>query len=118
MAWVKLPEDEKLFVLDRDNEYWVVLVLTGDDVKGEDIYQVEARAELATDPKISFIGETGLFFRLNNPVVRVFFNKASIPEVLKPGHVLYLFVDVTLYDGRKFSVLQPPQRLRCVKAEI
>jgi hypothetical protein len=55
-----------------------------------------------------------LFTKLANTVIKVMFPASRIPSDLKAGTVLYMYCDVTTVDGRRYSILQPPQRLRVV----
>jgi hypothetical protein len=114
---VKLHEDELNFVLGRDNTYYILLLepWSGQPVDIQKVASVRVYAKVPnTDIEIE--ADYLLFTKLANTVIKVMFPVSRTPSDLKVGNVLYMYCDVTTADGRRYSVLQPPQRLRVVSA--
>jgi len=114
---VKLYEDELNFVLGRDNTYYI-LVLEPWSGQPVDIQKVASVRVYAKVPgtNIEIEADHLLFTKLANTVIKVTFPASRTPSDLKAGNVLYMYCDVTTVDGRRYSVLQPPQRLRVVSS--
>jgi hypothetical protein len=112
---VKLYEDELSFTLGRDNTYYILLLepWSGQPVDIQKVASVRVYAKVPnTDIEIE--ADYLLFTKLANTVIKVMFPASRTPSNLKVGNVLYMYCDVTTTDGRRYSVLQPPQRLRVV----
>jgi hypothetical protein len=112
---VKLYEDELSFTLGLDNTYYILLLepWSGQPVDIQKVASVRVYAKVPnTDIEIE--ADHLLFTKLANTVIKVMFPASRTPPNLKVGNVLYMYCDVTTTDGRRYSVLQPPQRLRVV----
>jgi hypothetical protein len=112
---VKLYEDELSFTLGLDNTYYILLLepWSGQPVDIQKVASVRVYAKVPnTDIEIE--ADYLLFTKLANTVIKVMFPASRTPSNLKVGNVLYMYCDVTTTDGRRYSVLQPPQRLRVV----
>jgi hypothetical protein len=114
---VKLYEDELNFVLGRDNTYYILVIepWSGQPVDIQKVASVRVYAKVPnTDIEIE--ADYLLFTKLANTVIKVMFPASRTPSDLKTGNVLYMYCDVITTDGRRYSVLQPPQRLRVVSS--
>jgi len=112
---VKLYEDELNFVLGRDNTYYILVIepWSGQPVNIQKIASVRVFAKVP-NTNIEIDADYLLFTKLANTVIKVMFPASRIPDDLKAGNVLYMYCDVTTTDDRRYSILQPPQRLRVV----
>jgi len=115
---VRVPSDELLFILGRDNIYYIVVLddFSGKPVDIKTIAKVETTARIP-GTNITIQGDTFMFTHLDNTVLKVVFPKDRVPPEVKPGHVLFMTCDVTTTYGFKHSILQPPQRIRVVSPD-
>jgi hypothetical protein len=114
---VKLYEDEMTFVLGRDNTYYILVLepWSGQPVDIQKVASVRVYAKVP-DTNIVMDADYLLFTKLANTVIKVIFPASRTPSDLKAGNVLYMYCDLTTTDGKRYSLLQPPQRLRVVSA--
>jgi hypothetical protein len=112
---VKLYEDELSFTLGLDNTYYILLLepWSGQPVDIKKVASVHVFAKVP-NTDITIDADHLLLTKLANTVIKVMFPASRTPPNLKVGNVLYMYCDVTTTDGRRYSVLQPPQRLRVV----
>jgi hypothetical protein len=112
---VRLHEDELNFVLGRDNTYYILVIepWSGQPVDIQKVASVRVFAKVP-NTNIEIDADYLLFTKLANTVIKVMFPASRIPVDLKAGNVLYMYCDVTTTEGKRYSILQPPQRLRVV----